>query len=259
MSVSIDGFVRLIESVAPPELAEDWDNTGLLLRCGESVSRVLIALDVTDAVAQEAVESGCDMILAHHPLLFEPARAFDHRLAKHSVLMRLIRSGISLYAAHTSFDKAQGGINDALSAALGLSDVTVAQDGLMRIGRLPKPCDKEAFLRQVRDALGGGALRVSHTPEEMIEAVAVVGGSGGDFVTAAKAAGAQALVTGEAKHHHFIEAAAHGILLIEAGHFETECLFSSQIFMSLQARLNEVQLGLALMKSKCEMVPYAVI
>ena len=257
--MSIDEFVRLIESVAPPELAEDWDNTGLLLRCSESVSRVLIALDVTDAVAQEAVENGCDMILAHHPLLFETIRTLDHRSAKHSVVMKLIRSGISLYAAHTSFDKAQGGINDALAEALGLTDITVAQDGLMRVGRLQKPCDKEAFLRHVRGVLGGGALRVSQTPVEEVETVAVVGGSGGDLATAAKAAGAQALVTGEAKHHHYVEATAHGVLLIEAGHFETESLFASQIFMSLQARLNEVQLDLALKKSKCERAPYAVI
>lgn len=259
MPVSIDEFVRVIESVAPPALAEDWDNTGLLLRCGESVSRVLIALDVTHAVAQEAVDNGCDMILTHHPLLLGPLKALDYRLAKDSVLMRLIRGGVSLYAAHTSFDKAQGGINDALSAALGLSEVMVAEDGLMRVGQLPKPCDKDTFLCHVRRALGGGALRVSQAPVETVKTVAVVGGSGGDLAAAAKEAGAQAMVTGEVKHHHYIEAAALGVLLIEAGHFETECLFAPHIFMSLQARLNEVQLVLALMESTCERAPYAVI
>lgn len=259
MSVRLDDFVRAVEAVSPRELAEDWDNTGLLLRCGDAVGKVLIALDVTAGVVQEARETGCDMILSHHPLLFEPVHALDCRAAHDAVLMRLIRAGISLYAAHTSFDKAPGGVNDALAEKLGLTDVRTGADGFMRVGRLPQPSEKDGFLLLVKRALGAGALRVSQTPCARIGSVAVAGGSGGDLTKAARQAGAQALVTGEAKHHHFIEAAALGVLLVEAGHFETERLFVQRIFISLQARLNEVQLDLSLIESKCERAPYTYI
>ena len=256
MSVSIDDFVRAVEAVAPMELAEAYDNTGLLLRMRDTVSKVLIALDATDAVAQEAEETGCDMLLVHHPLIFAPFRALDCRKAQDAVLMRLMRADISLYAAHLTFDKAQGGLGDALAERIGLCDAAATQDGLMRIGRLGSPQPQADFLESVKNALKADSLCVSAVQEKPISRVAVVSGSGGDYATAAHHAGAQALVTGEAKHHHFVEAAHLGLLLIAAGHFETECLFADQIFIGLQARLHEVQLDLALEKSTRETAPY---
>ncbi len=261
MPVNIDDFVRIIERIAPKELAYDWDNSGLLLRCGDTVSRVLVALDATLEVAEEAVREGCDMLLVHHPLIFSPVRSLSHKNPTDAVLMRLIRAGISLYAAHTTFDRAQGGINDALAQKLGLADLrTIPGPGeeLLRIGRLPGEMSRDGFVSHVKTALGLKALRVSQSSCETVSCVGVAGGSGGDFIAAAKKEGAQALVTGEAKHHHHIEAVAQGLLLIEAGHFETEYVFVDRIFMSLQAALNEVQLDLVLKKTKCEKVPYAV-
>lgn len=260
MSVSIEEFVRIVETAAPKELAYDWDNSGLLLRCGDTVSRVLIALDATMAVAQEAREKGCDMLLVHHPLIFSPIKALSAQNSADAVLMTLIRAGISLYAAHTSFDRAAGGINDALAQKLGLISISaVLGDGesLMRVGELEPSLDKEAFIARVKTALGVSTVRVSASACARVARAAVVGGSGSDFVRAAKNAGAQALVTGEAKHHHFIEAAAAGLLLIEAGHYHTECAFTDRIDMSLQSYVNEVQLDLGLMKAENDKAPYA--
>lgn len=260
MSVAIEEFVRIVETLAPKELAYDWDNSGLLLRCGNTVSRVLIALDATMAVAKEAQEKRCDMLLVHHPLIFSPMKAISDTSASGAVLMTLIRAGISLYAAHTTFDRATGGINDALAQKLGLTDVrTVAGEGesLMRVGELVQPLNKKTMTAHVKAALGLDAVRLSETDCGVITRVAVVGGNGGEFVAAAKAEGAQALVTGEAKHHHFIEAAAAGLLLIEAGHYHTECAFAERIDMSLQSYVNEVQLDLGLMKAENDKAPYA--
>ena len=262
MPVTIDEFVRLVEKIAPPELACGWDNSGLLLRCGETVDRVLIALDATMPVADEAVAGGFDMILVHHPTLFSPVKALDHRKPTDAVVMKLLRSGISLYAAHTTFDKAAGGINDMLAKKLGLVDVRVApgpDDDLMRMGELKQPMDKDAFLAHVKHSLGEDMVRASGWQRGQVSTVAVLGGSGGDFVAAAKAVGADALVTGEAKHHHFIEAAAYGVLLIEAGHYATEHGFVDEIFMSLQSSLNEVQLLLDFKKAECEKAPYEIV
>jgi putative NIF3 family GTP cyclohydrolase 1 type 2 len=111
----------------------------------------------------------------------------------------------------------------------------------------------------VKAFLSVESLRVSQAECGKITRVAVVGGSGGDFVEAAQKEGAQALVTGEAKHHHFIEAAANGILLVEAGHYDTEYAFVDAIYMSLQSRLNEVQLALGLKKAENDKAPYAFV
>ncbi len=262
MAVTMDDFVRLIEHIAPPGLADEWDNSGLLLCCGETVSRVLIALDATTAVVDEAAAGGFDMVLTHHPTLFSPVRRLDYHRPPDAVVMRLISAGISLYAAHTPYDKAGGGINDMLSEKLGLSSVAVApgpDDGLMRVGRLDGILDTGDFLTHVKRTLKTEPLRVSDVRSRPIQTVAVVGGSGGDFVAAAKAAGADALVTGEAKHHHFIDAVARDMLLVEAGHFATEQGFSGHIFMSLQSRLDNVQLHLDFQKAKCETAPYTYI
>lgn len=261
MPVSVDEFVRLVETAAPRELAYDWDNSGLLLRCGDTVSKVLVALDATMAVAEEARQKGYDMLLVHHPLIFSPLKALNDEAGADAVLMALIRAGISLYAAHTPFDRAAGGIGDALAQTLGLERVRTADgagESLMRVGELKEAMPPDAFVAHVKAALCTGAVRLSAMkPARSISCVAVVGGSGGDFVAAANQEGAQALVTGEAKHHHFIEAAARGLLLVEAGHYQTECAFAGRITMSLQARLNEVQCDLGLEKAENDKAPYA--
>lgn len=259
MSVAIDDFVGIIETVAPLELACDWDNSGLLLRCNDKISRVLITLDVTHAAIDEAIENGCDMILAHHPVIFEPINSISCEDTGGSLLIRLIKKGISFYAAHTSYDIVKGGINDILCKKLGLTGVKVVSADkidFLRTGYLKDACDKEKLVNHVKQTFGIKALKISDINCGIIDKVAVVGGSGGDFIIAAKKAGAKALITGEAKHHHYIEAEAQGLLLIEAGHFNTERYFSEEIFLSLQSCLNDVQLPLDLRISKFEKAPY---
>ena len=256
MAVRIDEFVGLVEEIAPRSLAYEWDNTGLLLRCGDTVSKVLICLDATQSAVDEAAACGCDMILAHHPLLFSPIKTLDFAHATQGVLMRLIKNGISLYAAHTSFDRVQGGINDVLAELLTLVDVqTAGEDGLMRVGRLQQPCAQEALAACVKNSLGISHIRVSSGFEGLVSRVAVVGGSGGEYAAEALSAGAQALVTGEVKHHQWLEAKAMGILLIEAGHHDTERCFAEAIFGRLQLRINALQLDLVLKKAECMQAP----
>lgn len=262
MAVSMDDFISAVESIAPPEMAYGWDNSGPLLRLNEEVKRVLVTLDVTDEIVSEAEEQRCDMILAHHPLIFEAVKRLDCRRTADGLLVRLIKSGISLYAAHTSFDRAEGGMNDTLAGKLGLRDVEILTgdgEGLARVGRFEKALCVNELAQRVKNALNISALKVSQTDINAIEKAAVVGGSGGGFIEAAKNAGAQALITGEAKHNHFLDAQAQGVLLIEAGHFDTECCFTLQVFMSLQSRLNELQLNVELCKARGEKPPYKYI
>lgn len=258
--MTMEQFVALVEEAAPRGLAYDWDNTGLLLRCGDTVSRALVCLDATDAVAEEAISRGCDMILAHHPLLFTAVKSLDVAQPVQGVAMKLIRHGISLYAAHTSFDIAEGGVNDALAALLKLTDVLPAgEEGLMRVGALPQGCTASEFTDRVKAALGVSRVRVSAGFEGEILRVALVGGSGGEYVPQAKKAGAQALLTGEVKHHHWLEAQSLGVCLVEAGHFETERCFVDTIFRRLQSRSNALQYPVDLVKAECMQVPCEMV
>ncbi len=262
MAAAIDDFVGAVERIAPPCLAYEWDNSGLNLRCSGEVSRVLIALDVTNDTANEAEKLGCDMILSHHPLIFEPVKSLSVDRVSDSVLMRLIRAGISLYAAHTSYDRASGGVGDILASKLGLTQIEAEADSgeyLMRTGYLKSTLKKHEFLDHVKRSLDSGMLRVSAADIETVRKVAVVGGSGGGFIEAAKRSGADALVTGEAKHHHFIEAKMQNVLLVEAGHYETERCFTPEVFMSLQSTLNELQLNVELFEANSAQSPYECI
>jgi dinuclear metal center YbgI/SA1388 family protein len=221
---------------------------------------VLICLDVTQEVADEAAESGCDMILAHHPLLFSAVKSLDFADATQGVLMRLIKNGISVYAAHTSFDRATGGINDTLAELLGLEDVKAyGEEALMRVGALPQPLNEVALITRVKQLLGISHVRASHSFEGLVSHVALVGGSGGEYAAQAQRAGAQALVTGEAKHHHWLEAESLGVLLIEAGHYDTECCFVDAIFGRLQSRANALQLQLGFKKAECMQASYQTV
>jgi dinuclear metal center YbgI/SA1388 family protein len=260
MAVTIEQFTGLVEEIAPRGLACDWDNTGLLLRCGDSVSKVLVCLDATDAVAEEAISGGCDMVLSHHPLIFRPVQSLDYAQPMQGVVMKLVKNGISLYSAHTSFDIADGGMNDVLAAQLGLKAVLpVGEEGIIRVGSLPQPCTGAELIHRVKAALGIAHVRATRDFKGAISRVAVVGGSGGEYAAEAMKAGAQALVTGEAKHHEMIEAQALGVLLIEAGHFETERCFVDTIFDRLQSRANALQYHLGLKRAECMQAPSEIM
>lgn len=205
---------RFMEQWAPPALAEEWDNPGLLVDAGSLVRRVLVTLDITPAVVEEAHRLGCQLVVSHHPVIFKPVR----RLQSADAAFLLARYGISALCAHTNLDAAEGGVNDVLAGLLELEDVQPLE-GLGRVG------DRDSISpAQLAEQVG----KLLNTPVLLADAglpitrVAVVGGSGGEFFEAAARAGAQCLVTGEASHHHGLDALEQGVSVIVAGHFATE-------------------------------------
>jgi dinuclear metal center YbgI/SA1388 family protein len=193
---------------------------------------VLFAVDPTAAVVDEAVERGADLVVTHHPLLLTAVHGVPADDPKGRLVHRLIRAGIGLFVAHTNADRAAGhGVNDALAAALGLSDpvplepADVPGVGLGRVGRLPGPVPLRSFARRVAAALPStaGGVRVAGDPERAISTVAVCGGSGGSLVGAAAAAGADVLVTSDLKHHAVSETLeGGGPALVDVAHYATE-------------------------------------
>lgn len=212
----IQDILTFLDSRAPFATAEEWDNPGLLVGDPNApVHRVLVALDATDGALDTAQAVGADLMVTHHPVIFAPLK----RLDAHSLPYRLAAAGIGLIAAHTNLDKATDGVNDTLAARLELENVIIADDGMTRIGTLPEETTVTAFAGQVAQALDT-TVRVSNH-DHPIRTVAVCGGSGGDFIPALVDA-ADALVTGEVKHHQWLEANANRLTLIEAGHYATE-------------------------------------
>jgi dinuclear metal center YbgI/SA1388 family protein len=188
---------------------------------GAPLTSALFCLDITPAIVEEAASCKAQLIVSHHPVIFDPLR----RLSAGSVPYLLARAGIAAICAHTNLDLADGGVNDCLCASLGLHAVTglePAEGGMLgRVGVLPAPMDEQSFALHVKASLGCGGLRMVPSGRR-IETVAVCGGSGGSLLPRAAACGAQALVTADVKHNQLFEAMQLGLCLIDAGHFETE-------------------------------------
>lgn len=231
-------IIDVMEMIAPPELAEEWDNPGLMVGMqNQEIKKVLVSLDLNMEVVEEATENDVDLVITHHPLIFHPLKRIDN-----PVLIKLIQRNICVYSAHTNLDAAQGGVNDALAAALHLKQVQA--EGMLRYGKI-EPISLSEWEKSVREHLQVSALRVSGDPETVISQVAVLGGSGGGFVQQASQLGCDVLVTGEASYHHAQQAQELGIALIAAGHYETETV----VVPNLADRLKLMLQGVSVLES----------
>lgn len=243
--MKLKDFIAAVERTAPMDLAAEWDNPGLLVDPAEKeIRRVLVTLDCTAAVAREAGERDCQMVLSHHPLFFHPVRHLLRQDPETAAAWTLIRQGVGCYTAHTNLDSAEGGVNDTLCALFGLTDIRPFFGGMGRVGMLQKAMTLGAFVRDVNDLLGTN-VRFTGDPETLVARVAVLGGAGGDTVADAKAAGADVLLTGEAKHHEALAAVEIGLPLIDAGHYETENIVLLPWIRRLQRETNDVQYHVA--------------
>ena len=216
MKTTVRDIYNFIDSIAPFSLTEEWDNCGLLVGdFAAPVARIGLALDITNEVIDLAREADVGLLVSHHPVIF-PALG---SLPAASPAYRLAQSGIHAICAHSNLDHTL--VNDVLAEKLGLREVKAVPGApLLRQGVLPKALPAGDFAAAVSAALGA-SVRCGR-PEKSIRRVAVCGGSGKDFLQNAAAGGADAYVTGDAGHHDFLDAAALDILLLAAGHYETE-------------------------------------
>ncbi len=229
-------FLNILNEIAPLSLQEEWDNSGMQIDCGgKDISRVLLALEVTGAVIDEAKREKCDFILCHHPLLFTPLRQISPDFTAGDHVLRLIRAGIGVYASHTCFDKAPGGTNDYLMRAIGCSLPGELPGGIARIGYLDRPVTFDEFISDVNAACGYEGLKIQGDSDREIRKVAVCTGAGGEYLYEAFRQGADAYVSGDIKHHDAQAAKDMGICLIDAGHYGTEW----QFVPNMAAKLHE--------------------
>lgn len=233
--IYVSDIAEELERLAPPELAEPWDNVGLMTGDMEqAVKNIFVCLDVTSENVEQAAAFGADLIISHHPLIFSPVKRIVESDVSGGILRRLITKNISVYSMHTNFDKADGGMNDLLAKKLGLSQVRKytseecldesgkSCDAIGRIGTLPSPMSMGDYTEQVKEALNCFSLRSIGEADEQVQTVALCSGAGGDFIYTAYRAGADVYVTSDVRHHEAQLAQELGMNLIDAGHFETE-------------------------------------
>lgn len=248
----IADVIAAIEAVAPLDLQEDWDNSGFQVGDPHALTDgVLICLDVTPEILQEAHTKGCSLVISHHPLLFHPTRQLLGRDRAERCVALAFRLGITVYSAHTSCDCAPRGVSYQMALDLDLHDIQTLDpaSGLGTIGQLPQPLSYDQLLQKVKTTFGCQALRVSRTPRlTEYQRIALCGGAGADLIVNAIAQGAQAYITADCKHNFFLDY-RDDILLIDAGHFETEqcarAIFSRALtsrFPKLPVYISEVEL-----------------
>lgn len=228
--MKVGDVVAAIEAVAPPSLQEGWDNTGLLVGQPQSECRgVMLCVDVTPEIVDEAVAAGCDMIVSHHPLIFKGLKRLNGGNRVELSVIKAIEKGVAVYCCHTSIDNAPSvGVSFAMARRLGVVGPQVLsakngdkEAGLGVIGRLDSPLDPLALVERVKAAFGSPVARCSKPPRKDLLTVAMCGGSGSEFLADAIAAGADAYITSDTRYHDFVDY-GDKIFIVDIGHFESE-------------------------------------
>ena len=234
--MTVQDIASVIEEFAPLPLQEDYDNAGLQVGFRDRhVSAVMLCLDVTDEVLEEAIRRKCDMIVSHHPLIFRGLKNLTGADDTQRIAIRALEAGVAIYSAHTNLDSTWNGVSHEMAHMLGVTGIEVLspragdpRSGLGVIGDI-EPTPKLEFLRKVKEKFGVKALRYStQSPALVIKRVALCGGSGASLIRDALSAGADLYVTGDVKYHDFT---TYGLdmVIADIGHYESE-LCSMRIF-----------------------------
>jgi len=267
MSILRD-VVSVIEDVAPPELAAEWDNSGLQLGNPNSrITKVLVALDPLPAVIREAASLGCGLLVCHHPLFFRNVRRLDLSFGTGAAVDVAVRGGVAVYSAHTSLDRVSGGVNDALAKLVGIKVSGPIEPmpgrpgtaGFGRVGKLARPrriCDIAATLKS---ATGAGAFRLTGDGDRVVKTVAVCGGSGAELIHAAFKAGAELFVTGDVKYHDALRADELGLAALDMGHYWSERVVLAPLADTLASAFKKKKWKISVAVSRAQSEPWNIV
>ncbi|SKB90716.1 dinuclear metal center protein, YbgI/SA1388 family [Lachnospiraceae bacterium] len=248
--------------LAPVELAEDWDNVGLLIgRPEKEIRRIYLAVDATDDVIEHAEAFGADLLLTHHPMIFKPMKKItgDDFIGRRA--LELIRNDISYIALHTNFDIAC--MAEAAADRLGLNDTEVLEvthetelvrEGLGRVGSLPRIMSLSECAELVKKLFNLQHVKVFGNPDDEVETVAILPGSGGSEISCALAHDADVYVTGDISHHEGLDANMQGLSIIDAGHYGIEKIFME--YMQNYFRKNMPEMAV---RSESAEIPFRIL
>lgn len=234
---TIQQVTEHLEGIAPLCLQEDYDNAGLIVgNPNEEIRGVLCCLDSTEEVLEEAIRLGCNLVIAHHPIVFKGLKRINGASYVERCVIKAIRHGIAIYAAHTNLDSIHRlGVNQKIAETIGLIETNILQPkpakatanstiervGSGLIGLLPEAMDAFDFLATVKQKMEARCIRHTSLIGRPIKKVAVCGGSGSFLIPAARSSGADAFITADVKYHEFFDA-ENQVLLMDIGHFESE-------------------------------------
>ncbi|MDO4518979.1 MAG: Nif3-like dinuclear metal center hexameric protein [Eubacteriales bacterium] len=245
----------------PERYAESWDNVGLLVGDDtKEVTKVMLTLDLTENIVDQAIEAGADMIISHHPMIFSGMKRVNNHDFLGRKVLKLIQHGIQYYAMHTNYDII--GMADLSADYFQLTDTRVLSvtapeeepQGIGRVGKLPRPMTLLECAEHVKKCNKLEHVRIYGDPSAMIEEVAVCTGSGKSLLKDALDSGAQVYITGDIDHHTGLDAVEQGLFLIDAGHFGTEYIFAD----AMEKELAEAFPELEIVKAKMQQ-PYLLV
>ena len=240
--------IDYLDQTFHPEYQEDYDNSGFLVGSRDDEYKgALVALDLTDAVVDEALRLGLNLIVTHHPVIFGGVKRLTADSPLGALLLKLIQHGMSVYAAHTNLDNMAWGVSGELAARLGLRECLVLCEsvhgpgiGAGIVGTLPQPVAPDAFLQQVKTLIGIPTLRTSNMQDyrrPTLQRVALCGGSGAEFIADALAAGADIYLSADLKYHDFQRTDGR-MLLADIGHYESEQFAKDIIFRRISEKFS---------------------
>ncbi len=245
--LTVSDVIAFLESFAPPALAEEWDNVGLLLgRKDSTVSSIMTCLTLTPDVAAEAVESGVDLIVSHHPVLFRGTKKITDSSNEGRMLLQLLENRIAVYSPHTSFDSAAGGVNRQLCDRFGIQNVRpmlpLENDetvGGGRYGNLKNSVTLREFLATVSVAVNADYVEYCGDLDSVVANVGVACGAASDFLKDAVRLNCDTFVTGEARFHAALEARGQRLNMILLGHYSSERPAIESLVASLSLTFSE--------------------
>ena len=229
----VKDFYGYLNSIAPFETQEDWDNSGMLVGdMNAEVKKAAVVLDITHEEIKKAKAIGADLIISHHPVIFNPIKS----VTKGSMPYELVASSINALCCHTPLDIADGGTNDSLAELLGIN-VTRADDPILRLGTV-EPTTAQELAGKIANTLN---TKVRYADAgKTIKKIAICTGAGCSLIEAAGEI--DAFITGDASHHNFLDCVQAGITLIAAGHCETEIIVVPVLVKKLQAQFPDIEI-----------------
>lgn len=249
---TVNDIAMYIEKLAPTYLACEWDNVGLIIgNKSNIVSKILVTLDVDINVVYEAVKNGCNLIVSHHPLMFNPIKRLNEENAEQRVLMELVKNNISLYSAHTNLDVAPAGLNDYMALKLGIENADVLEItdeyngktcGFGRYATLKTPMKLFEILKLCKNAFSLKAIKYCGDENRLIKKIAVNCGGGSSSLNECYKHNIDLFISGDFKYNTFRNAYENGVCVIDAGHFNSEFIVKELFCEYLTKEFKDIEI-----------------
>lgn len=269
MSVILAEILKVMEAIAPSNLAEEWDNVGL--QVGQKdwpVRKIWVALDPLPDVVTAACERNVDLLITHHPLIFQPLFSLDFNTTVGSIIHMAIQNQMAIFAAHTNLDSVTNGLNDVLAKRIGLMNLEILGDpisscedrqGLGRVGELQNSVELAPLAGTIKKVLGIKSVKVAGRPDLSVKKVAVCTGSGSSLIKSFFLSDADVYISGDMRYHDARAVESVNLGLIDIGHFASEYLMVEELAGRLQNILADSEMDVKVDACRIETDPFYLI